>query len=134
MKVPDWYSLLLVAVAAWRTFQLLAHDDILDRPRRWALRMGSEWQKQGDPVPDDYRLKWGLFLTCPYCAGFWICVVWWVAWQITPFWTEVFAVPLVFNAVLIASGKLLSKEEDKATPEADALTEIADAITVAGKR
>ena len=119
MKVPDWYALLLVGIAAWRTFQLLAHDDITERPRRWALRMGKEWQKQGDPVPDDYRLKWALFLTCPYCAGFWIGVVWWIAWQITPFWTEVFAVPFVLNAIVVAGSKTLSKEEDKtASPDA----------------
>jgi len=111
VKVPDWYALLLVGVAAWRTFQLLAHDDILDRPRRWALRMGAEWQKQGDPVPDDYRLKPALFLVCPYCAGFWIALAWWGAWQISPHWTEVFAVPFVLNAIVVGGAKVLGKEE-----------------------
>jgi Protein of unknown function (DUF1360) len=127
MKIPDWYSLLLLGVAAWRTFQLLAHDDILDQPRRWVLRMGKEWQEQGDPVPDEYRLKWALFLTCPYCAGFWIAVVWWLAWQITPFWTEVFTIPFVLNAIIVAASKTLSKEEDKTvSPDGEV---IADALS-----
>jgi len=112
MKIPDWYALLLVGVAAWRTFQLLAYDDILDRPRRWALRMGDEWRKQGDPVPDDYRLKPGLFLVCPYCAGFWIGLSWWIAWEISPFWTQVFAVPFVINAIVIAGSKTLAADEE----------------------
>jgi hypothetical protein len=112
MKIPDWYALLLVGVAAWRTFQLLAYDDILDRPRRWVLRMGDEWRKQGDPVPDDYRLKLGLFLVCPYCAGFWVGLSWWIAWEISPFWTQVFAVPFVINAIVIAGSKTLAVDEE----------------------
>ena len=39
MSVPGWYELLLLSLAAWRVFHLLAEDDILDRPRRYVTRL-----------------------------------------------------------------------------------------------
>lgn len=110
MNVPDWYELVLLAVAAWRIFQLISGDDILDRPRRYLLRLGKEWQKDGDPYPDNYRFAWGAFITCPYCAGFWIAVAWWGAWQIWPHATIVIAVPCAIDAGIIALAKILSRE------------------------
>ena len=100
MDIPNWYSLILLFAAAWRTFQLIGHDDILDVPRRKILRLGRDWQKEGDPVPDNYRVKWGVFITCPYCAGFWIAVAWWLAWLIWPHATTLIAVPWAISATL----------------------------------
>ena len=120
MKIPDWFQLVVLGLAAWRTFQLVAFDEILDRPRRWALRVGSEWQPGLNPqtkrpyeVPDDYRLKWGIWLTCPYCAGAWIAAIWWGAFELTPHWTMVFAILAALFCFPIAGHKLLSKEEDR---------------------
>lgn len=110
MQVPDWWSAVLLALAAWRIFQLLSDDDILDRPRRYLLRLSAEWEKEGDPVPDDYRFKWAAFITCPYCAGFWIAVSWWVAWQLWPHGTLVVAVPFVLSAGVVAASKVLSRD------------------------
>lgn len=110
MSIPAWYELALLALAAWRTFQLISDDDILDRPRRYLLRLGEEWEKDGDPVPDNYRFKVGEFITCPYCAGFWISIVWWGAWQIWPHATLVVAAPFVINAALIGSSKILGRD------------------------
>lgn len=110
MDIPNWYALILLAGAAWRTFQLISDDDILDRPRRWILRLGSEWEKEGDPVPDGYRLSLGDFITCPYCAGFWIALGWWGAWQIWPHGALVAAVPFVLSAAVVAQAKVLSRE------------------------
>lgn len=109
MNIPNWFELFLLALAAWRSFQLVSDDDILDRPRRWLLRLGDEWEKDGDPVPEDYRLTWGDFITCPYCAGFWISVAWWGAWQLWPHVTLVVAVPFVINAGLIGASKILGR-------------------------
>lgn len=97
---PDWWQFVLLTLAAFRVYRLIAEDKILDRPRRWVLRLGSDWQKEGDPVPDKYRAKWGATITCPWCAGFWITVAWWVAWLITPDWTTWAAVPFAANAVM----------------------------------
>jgi Protein of unknown function (DUF1360). len=110
MDIPNWYELILLALAAWRSFQLISDDDILDRPRRYLLRLGEEWEKDGDPVPDNYRFKLGEFITCPYCAGFWIAVTWWVSWQIWPHATLVVAVPWVLSAGVVAASKVLSRD------------------------
>lgn len=104
--LPNWYEALILAIAAWRTFQLLAEDDILDVPRRKLLRLG-DWQEEGDAVPDDYRTNWGAFLTCPYCAGFWISLVWFLAWLAFGDWTLIAAMPFVINAGVVAGHKTL---------------------------
>ena len=94
MNVPDWWEAVILALAAWRTFQLLAEDDILDRPRRY--------------VTGKLDAKWELFIECPYCLGFWIAVAWWVAWIIFPYETLVVAVPWALSAGVIAASKVLS--------------------------
>jgi len=110
VSVPNWYELLLLGLAAWRIFQLLAHDEILDRPRRYVTRLGRDWQKEGDPVPKAYREKWMLFLECPYCAGFWIAGLWWVSWLIWPHGTLVAATLFSLSALVIGANKVLSSE------------------------
>jgi hypothetical protein len=112
MEIPNWYSLFLVSAAAWRTFQLISQDEILDRPRRWFMRLGDSWKKDGDPVPDNYRVQWALFILCPYCLGAWVGLAWWVAWQIDSFWTEVVAIPFVISAGVVALHKLLREPEE----------------------
>ena len=96
MEVPNWYEVVLLALAAWRTFQLIAEDDILDRPRRYVTGKLDE--------------KWELFIECPYCAGFWIAVAWWAAWQIENEWTLIVATPFVLSAGVIAAAKVLSSD------------------------
>ena len=78
--IPPAWEFILLALLAFRVWRLLAEDDILDGPRRYVLRLGKDWQKEGDAVPDDYREKWALFLTCPACAGFWISGVMYLFW------------------------------------------------------
>lgn len=75
------------------------------------LRLGRDWRKQGDPVPDNYREKWGVFITCPWCAGFWISVAWWIAWLITPDWTLWAATPWAISAVVALVAKNLDQDE-----------------------
>ena len=108
---PDWWALLLLALAAFRVYRLIGEDTILDRPRRWALRLGNDWQKQGDRVPPGYREKWGVFITCPWCAGFWISLAWWAAWLAWPGWTLWAATPWAISAVVALVAKNLDREE-----------------------
>jgi hypothetical protein len=96
LNVPDWYEILLLSVAAWRVFQLLSADDILETPRRYVTSRLDE--------------KWELFIECPYCAGFWIGVVWWVAWLIWPYETILISVPWAISAGVIGASKILSSE------------------------
>jgi Protein of unknown function (DUF1360) len=50
---------------------------------------------------------WTDFLTCPFCAGFWISLAWWGAWQLSPHWTLVVSVPLAVSAVVGLLGTVL---------------------------
>lgn len=110
MKIPDWYELVLLGIASWRTFNLLAYDKILEGPRRWLTRLPYDWDATKE-LPEEYKMKWALFINCPYCAGFWVGVVWFAAWEITPFWTTVATIPFVFNAIVVALAKILTPEE-----------------------
>lgn len=113
MNTPSLYVFLLLGLAAWSLFHLLAHDDILDAPRRRVLRLGREWQKDGDPVPEGYRLEWALFLTCPYCAGFWIWIGWLVLYWVVPGFALPAAVLMGGRGLVVGAQKLLGKDEDK---------------------
>ncbi len=83
--VPTWWAFLLLALAAFRVWRLLAEDAILDRPREWALHKLPKGEE---------------FLVCPWCAGFWISVLWWLAWVAWPRWTLVVAAPFAINAIV----------------------------------
>lgn len=96
MNIPNWYEAALLALAAWRIFQLVSEDDILDRPRTWVLLK----------LPG----KWDEFVECPYCAGFWITAAWWGAWQIWPFGTLVAASLFAIHALMIGAYKVLVPE------------------------
>ena len=110
MSIPNWYGLILLSLAAWRIFQLVSDDEILDWPRRKLLRLSAEWEAEGDPTGPKYREKMGLFLMCPYCAGFWIALGWWVAYQLWEHGTLVVAVPFAISAGVVAAAKVLSPE------------------------
>lgn len=100
MNVPDWWAFLLLALAAYRVWRLLAEDAILDRPRRKLTRLGSAWQKEGDPVPEGYRAEWAKFLLCPWCLGFWVSLAWWAAWQASEKWALVACTPFALSAAV----------------------------------
>ena len=110
MNVPDWYSALLLALAAWRVFHLLAHDDILDRPRRYVTRLSPSWKREGDATGEQYREKLGNFLTCPFCLGFWVALAWWAAWLVFPTEALFVAVPFVLSAGVVGAQRVLSSE------------------------
>lgn len=108
MTLPNWYGLILLSLAAFRVYRLLAEDTILDRPRRWLVRLPYDW-KEGRKLPEGYREKWAIFITCPWCAGFWISLAWWGVYQITPRWTLIFAVPWAISALLALAAKNLDE-------------------------
>lgn len=111
MKIPDWYELVLLGLAAWRSFQLVAFDEVLNRPRRWALRLGDEWKDVHDPIPDDYRYAWARWLVCPYCAGAWVALAWWASFEIWAKETLVLASLLAVSTLVIGLAKILSSEK-----------------------
>ena len=82
MNIPGWYELLLLALAAFRTWKLLAEDTILDGPRRYVTGMSRE------------------LLECPWCLGFWLSCAWWAAWLAWPHGTLIVAVPFALSAIV----------------------------------
>lgn len=85
MNFPAWYALLLLALAAWRTWVLLGRDTVLEPLREW---LGARSQ----------RLL--AFLECPYCAGFWIALAWWGLWDAWPHATTVAAAALAITGLV----------------------------------
>ncbi len=86
----------LVALAAWRTFHLLAWDSILDRPRAWVI---AACDKPTRPLGEAFwSKKTEDFIECTFCLGFWVALAWVVAFWVTPNWAIIVAVPLAVSA------------------------------------
>lgn len=111
MKVPDWYTLLLLSAGTFRLWKLLADDKILEEPRK--LLVGLRGWEEGKEVPASYRSWLGEFINCPWCLGSWLGLGWWGAWQQWPHGTTVLA---SLAAVLTAAGFMAQwmKGEDDA--------------------
>lgn len=82
---PDWWAFLLLALAAFRVWRLLAEDDIAAGPR---ARVNKN------------RPKLEYWISCPWCAGFWIAVAWWLAWVASHRWAAVAATPFAVSAIV----------------------------------
>lgn len=96
--IPEPFAFVLLALASWRVWRLIAEDALLDRPRAWLLR-GTPPPGGATPLPG-YRETVAYWLTCPYCAGFWIAVGWWAGWLLLDDWAVAAAVPWAISAVV----------------------------------
>jgi hypothetical protein len=105
--IPSGWHAILLALAAWRTFHLLAFDDILQAPRRFLVRLPLDW-KEGDSIPKMYREKLKDFIECPFCLGFWIAGAWWLTWYVWPHGTLIASVPFALSAGVVAAQRYLS--------------------------
>ena len=91
MSVPSPWVMILLVGGAFRIWRLLAVDTILERPRRWLVRLPRDWNEEEDEVPPTYNEKLAEMIECPWCLGAWISLVVWGLWQVDPHLTEVFA-------------------------------------------
>lgn len=91
MSVPSWWAFVLLSLAAFRVWKLIGEDTILDRPRTWVLKR----------VKDD---KLELFITCPWCSGFWISGVALMVYCVTTEWLDWFGFLTSWFAVSAAVG------------------------------
>lgn len=80
--IPEPFEFILLALIAYRTWRLLAEDEILEWPRHWLVRLPRDW-KEGDAIPRAYREKLALFINCPWCAGAWISLSVYIAFLAT---------------------------------------------------
>lgn len=86
--IPEPYWFVLLALIAYRTWRLIAEDAILDRPRRWLVRLPRDWSEGDDPtrprpLPEGYRGETALFINCPWCAGAWVSLLTYIAYLAT---------------------------------------------------
>jgi hypothetical protein len=109
VNITNWWAFVLLGLAAYRIFRLLAEDSILDGPRAKVLGLPRTWH-EGQPIPKNYRSKLADFLICGWCAGFHICLVWWVAWLVWPHGTLVAAVPFALSTIVGSVTHALSDE------------------------
>lgn len=108
MIVPGWLALALLLGASFRVYRLIAHDTILNRPRKWLVGLG-DW-KEGDTVPDGYREWLTIWLECPWCCGFWVTVAWWGAFEMWPHGTLVAAAPWAISGAVALVAKHLDAD------------------------
>lgn len=94
--IPGPWEGLLLALAAFRLVRLVGWDTVTEPIRNRITRLGG-WQ-EGDDYPEGYRPSWAKWLTCPWCQGFWVCVLVWTAWWFAPDWTLALSVPLALSS------------------------------------
>ena len=92
--MPSPFEAVLLALAAWRVWYLLAQDDLTDAARRYV-------------TDDGRRGQLAEFIQCPYCLGAHIAGAWVVAfavWSEGTMWAAlVFALacaPVILNHML----------------------------------
>lgn len=94
--MPSPFEAVLLALAAWRVWHLIALDDITDRPRRYVT--------QG-------REKLLDFIECPFCMGFWVALAWVGAFALWDDGTAWAALPFALNAIVVFANHWLTKDE-----------------------
>jgi hypothetical protein len=94
MRTPDWFELVLLGLAAFRVWKLIGEDTILDTPRAWTLKRAFNL---GGPKAKDYVET---LLECPWCAGFWVSLGWWGAWEAWPHGSLIAAAPFAISALV----------------------------------
>lgn len=108
--VPEPYALILLALASFRVWRLLAWDTILGPYREWLIGR-SDGGSRPLIVGRRYRQTLDEFAHCPWCLGFWVTVAWWVAWLCTDY-TLVAAVPWAISALVGAASGILTAVTD----------------------
>lgn len=76
MNHPDWLSLVLLTLAAFRAWRVIGIDVIADRPRDWLVKANTP----------EYKESLDDFLACPWCAGFWISGIVLAVWCLVAGW------------------------------------------------
>ena len=108
MNDLSWLAALILALAAWRVWHLLAEDLILEPVRRYVTRLPDDWE-EGDKIPSSYRENVAEFINCPFCLGFWVALGWVGAYALWPDATLWVAAPFALNAAAIGAGRILSE-------------------------
>ncbi len=104
MTVPSWWAAALLALAAYRLYRIVGLDKITERPRHWLLDRIHSRRGSGD--------KWAAFITCPWCAGFWICGILLGLYCIETAWLGWFGFAVTWLALSAAVGAIAKLLDD----------------------
>lgn len=101
----DFYALAVIALGAYRLFRLVAWDFVLQGPRDRLLgketRVSASTTNSITDVIESFRRpRLEKFLRCPWCCGFWCCVILWGAHLAWPR-------PTLIVATVLASSTLV---------------------------
>ena len=91
----------ILALAVFRVWRLVAQDDILQPVRLWILSFGRD--SSGGRLPGfGPALARGIvdFLTCPWCFGLWLSVIAYLLARLTWSWSYVPATMLAVSAIV----------------------------------
>ena len=105
--IPSPWEFVLLTLAVYRLCRLIGWDTITRRPRDWAIGASLSPLKPYDPdnpeqtcIRSVKRARLEEFLTCPFCLGFWLSLVAYVAWRLTPRETLVISSVLALSAAV----------------------------------
>lgn len=90
-------NLVVLALAAHRLFRIIAGDTITKRWRERFLGWGDDQKRNEWPKN---RRKLAEFVHCPFCLGFWVVVVEWLAFQQWPHGVLLVAWPLALSSIV----------------------------------
>lgn len=102
--IPAPLVLVVLALAAFRTYRLLAFDMVL-RPLRDRV-VGAHYPPKRPPFFDrSWLADW---LVCGWCSGFWWSLLWYLAWLAWPSGSLYGAVPMAVSAAVAVAQHALS--------------------------
>lgn len=119
---PEWYGLILLSLAAFRCYRIVAADTITARWREWltgyddagrkVTAMTPPWRRRSHGRARERTPHLGLrtFLGCRWCAGWWIGCAWWGAWLLWPDATLTATIPFAISAIAALVSKNLDAE------------------------
>lgn len=102
--IPSPLVLVVLALAAFRTYRLLAFDIVL-RPLR-DLAVGAHYPPRKPPFFD--RAWLANWLVCEWCSGFWWSLGWYAAWLAWPSGSIYAAVPMAVSATVATAQSVLA--------------------------
>lgn len=124
MRTPDAWTFVLLALAAFRVYRLIARDTItepirakLTYPDGEAVALDDEpcafglWLRGADGQRKSWRVYASTLIRCPWCAGFYVSVAWWGAWALDPRLTAFLAAPWALSAAVALASKQLDPHE-----------------------
>lgn len=106
MSVPTAWEFVLLALAAYRVYRLIARDtitdplrDVVSYPDATAVtldRQGVHVEMAGGPPPAEgspLRVYVATLIRCPWCVGFYVSLAVWILWECWPHAIIVGSVP-----------------------------------------